>query len=97
MKRTEKKQSNVQGHVSPEHQDVNSSGSATAMTTEQEQVTECLPAAETASDDFDMAIRELAYFKWESAGFPDGDGLEFWLEAERELKGNPQTRSPAAN
>jgi hypothetical protein len=30
-------------------------------------------------------IRLLAYKKWEAAGKPDGDGIEFWLEAEREL------------
>jgi Protein of unknown function (DUF2934) len=31
------------------------------------------------------AIRERAYSKWEEAGRPEGDGIEFWLEAEREL------------
>ena len=30
-------------------------------------------------------IRLSAYFKWESAGRPCGDGVSFWLEAEREL------------
>jgi hypothetical protein len=30
-------------------------------------------------------IRLRAYQKWEAAGKPDGDGTEFWLEAEREL------------
>lgn len=30
-------------------------------------------------------IRELAYFKWEAAGWPAGDGVSFWLEAERAL------------
>jgi hypothetical protein len=30
-------------------------------------------------------IRLLAYRKWEAAGRPIGDGLFFWLEAEREL------------
>lgn len=32
------------------------------------------------------AIRALAYQKWEAAGRPWGDGTQFWLEAERELK-----------
>lgn len=32
------------------------------------------------------AIRDLAHRKWEAAGRPAGDGLHFWLEAERELK-----------
>lgn len=30
-------------------------------------------------------IRLCAYRKWESAGKPIGDGLQFWLEAEQEL------------
>lgn len=30
-------------------------------------------------------IRLLAYGKWESAGKPAGDGVPFWVEAEREL------------
>lgn len=30
-------------------------------------------------------IRLCAYLKWESAGKPTGDGITFWLEAEREL------------
>jgi hypothetical protein len=29
-------------------------------------------------------IRVRAYQKWESAGKPGGDGVKFWLEAERE-------------
>lgn len=28
-------------------------------------------------------IREAAYRRWEEAGRPGGDGVEFWLEAER--------------
>jgi Protein of unknown function (DUF2934) len=31
-------------------------------------------------------IRLLAYHKWTMAGRPKGDGVSFWLEAERELK-----------
>jgi hypothetical protein len=30
------------------------------------------------------AVRRLAYWKWQRAGCPPGDGLEFWLAAERE-------------
>ena len=30
-------------------------------------------------------IRMCAYRKWEAAGRPAGDGVQFWLEAEREL------------
>lgn len=40
------------------------------------------PIVPLATDD----VRQLAYRKWEEAGRPDGDGAEFWLEAERELK-----------
>ena len=31
------------------------------------------------------AIRSRAYALWEEAGHPDGDGVEFWLRAEKEL------------
>jgi hypothetical protein len=34
----------------------------------------------------EQAIRELAYFKWEAAGRPEGGGVGFWLAAEWELK-----------
>lgn len=30
-------------------------------------------------------VRELAYDKWVKAGRPEGDGTDFWLEAEEEL------------
>jgi hypothetical protein len=30
-------------------------------------------------------IRELAYRKWQVAGCPENDGIDFWLQAEREL------------
>ena len=30
-------------------------------------------------------IRLCAYQKWERAGKPSGDGIQFWLEAEKEL------------
>lgn len=33
----------------------------------------------------DEAVRLSAYLKWESAGKPAGDGVQFWLEAEQEL------------
>jgi hypothetical protein len=31
------------------------------------------------------SIRLCAYRKWERAGKPSGDGIQFWLEAEQEL------------
>ena len=33
----------------------------------------------------DECIRDLAYLKWQEAGCPECDGLQFWLEAEQEL------------
>jgi hypothetical protein len=41
-----------------------------------------LQSAKPASDD---AVRLRAYQRWEAAGMPEGDGVNFWLEAEREL------------
>lgn len=40
-------------------------------------------------------IRELAYRKWEEAGRPAGDGVDFWLGAERDLLG--ETPRPASH
>lgn len=34
-----------------------------------------------AADD----VRLCAYCKWERAGKPTGDGIQFWLQAEQEL------------
>lgn len=33
----------------------------------------------------EATIRLCAYHKWETAGKPGGDGINFWLEAESEL------------
>ena len=40
-------------------------------------------AAKTAPTE--ESVREKAYSLWEEAGRPEGDGLEFWVEAERQL------------
>lgn len=32
-------------------------------------------------------IRESAFAKWQAAGCPCGNDIEFWLEAEAELRG----------
>jgi hypothetical protein len=37
------------------------------------------------SDQEDVA--RLAYLLWERAGWPEGQSLKFWIEAERRLKG----------
>lgn len=34
---------------------------------------------------FPEDVRLRAYQKWENAGMPSGDGIQFWLEAELEL------------
>lgn len=68
------------------------SSSTMALTANQGHEAECRDQTEyqacqeRPTDEFDMAIRELAYSKWEAAGFPAGDGFDFWLEAEREVK-----------
>jgi hypothetical protein len=33
----------------------------------------------------DDAVRTRAYHLWEAAGRPEGDGVPFWVQAEREL------------
>jgi len=32
-------------------------------------------------------IQDIAYFKWLDAGSPQGDGKDFWLAAEKEIRG----------
>lgn len=47
---------------------------------------EAVPPLNVQNNEFrEEAIRTLAHQKWESAGCPAGDGVEFWLEAEREV------------
>jgi len=41
-----------------------------------------------ARDVFEAELRLQAYLKWEASGRPPGDGHEFWLAAERELRGS---------
>ena len=41
-------------------------------------------------------LRERAYHKWEEAGCPCGDGVEFWLQAEAELATECQIPSTTA-
>ena len=44
-----------------------------------------------------MSVRELAYSKWEAAGFLGGDGFAFWLEAERKIHANNHPRLRVQN
>ena len=41
-------------------------------------------------------VRERAYYKWEAAGCPCCDGVEFWLQAEAELNGETQPECEAS-
>jgi len=41
------------------------------------------PRVPTPQEDL---IRTRAYHLWEAAGKPDGDGTDFWCQAERELR-----------
>ena len=43
------------------------------------------PSNQQPPDACEAAIRALAHSKWEAAGCPAGDGVDFWLEAEREV------------
>ena len=38
-----------------------------------------------SDDSRENLIRDLAYAKWELAGCPCGNGIEFWLDAEQEI------------
>lgn len=33
-----------------------------------------------------QAVQERAYYLWEKAGYPSGDGQNFWFEAEEQLR-----------
>lgn len=42
----------------------------------------------THTDQEQQEIRQTAYRKWEQAGKPEGQEMEFWLDAEREMEEN---------
>jgi hypothetical protein len=42
-------------------------------------------AAPAVKQPAEEEIRKCAYRKWEMAGRPEGDGVRFWIEAEKEL------------
>ena len=48
-------------------------------------------ADQPPSGSIEEEIRVLAYYKWESSECPGGDGVEFWLEAEREINAAQRT------
>ncbi|MCP9629324.1 DUF2934 domain-containing protein [Rhodopseudomonas palustris] len=42
-------------------------------------------------DELTQRIRHRAREKWELAGYPEGRSEEFWLEAEKEVRGEQET------
>ena len=54
------------------------------------------PSNQLPANDCEDAIRALAHRKWEAAGCPAGDGLDFWLEAEQEVIAERSTSEPVA-
>lgn len=51
-----------------------------ATSTSEDENTEC--SDNTLCQDL---VRERAYLLWEQAGYPIGDGVDFWITAEQEL------------
>ena len=60
---------------------------ASGMPTNPEATVTVLPGnrAQSAKSVSEEAIRLCAFQKWEAGGKPPGDGVKFWIEAEREL------------
>ncbi len=40
--------------------------------------------------DREAKIREYAYLLWEEAGYPEGDGVDFWVQAEQNVVGSEE-------
>lgn len=59
-----------------------------ALNSEHESEAECQSNGQPTDADVE-AIRTLAHSKWEAAGCPAGDGVDFWLHAEREVHADP--------
>lgn len=53
--------------------------------TESSQEVGCCNKNESATGQRDCMIAEAAYFRAEKRGFDDGDPMQDWLEAEREI------------
>jgi len=43
------------------------------------------PESQSGTLSTEESIRLRAYLRWDAAGRPGGDGVRFWLEAEKEL------------
>ena len=46
-----------------------------------------IPPQQTFEHADEDRIRDRAYELWEAAGRPEGDGVEFWYQAEHEIRG----------
>lgn len=51
-------------------------------------------AADGSTADSAEKIRESAYYKWEAAGCPCSDGVEFWLQADSEMSSDQRPSKP---
>lgn len=50
------------------------------------------PVSKERTEVMDQNIHELAYKKWEAAGSPPSDGVEFWLQAETEINAKSNSK-----
>ena len=50
---------------------------------EQLSATSCCEGTGTCANDSQENVRQLAYSLWEKAGSPEGDGVNFWVDAEQ--------------
>lgn len=55
-----------------------------ALNSDHENEAECQSNGQPADANVET-IRTLAHCKWKAAGCPAGDGVDFWLQAEREV------------
>ncbi len=69
-------------------------GETAALTGDDGREAACQPNGQPSDSD-EEAVRCLAHSKWEAAGCPPGDGFDFWLQAEREVRAK-QSGSNAA-
>jgi len=68
---------------------------ATVMLTGEHACTAVCPENQQLTESCEEAIRTLAHHQWEAAGCPAGDGVNFWLEAERKVNAERSRSMPA--
>ena len=68
---------------------------ATVVLTGEQVCEAACPSNQQPTNVCEDAIRALAHSKWETAGCPAGGGLDFWLEAEREVNAERSGSSAA--